>query len=38
MTITSSRGGNRRVVGTIGKGGRDLHLSTVNGEIRLKKT
>ncbi len=37
MTIGSSRRGNRRVDGTIGSGGRDLRLSTVNGQIRLKK-
>jgi hypothetical protein len=38
MTITSLRHGSRRVAGTIGKGGRDLRLSTINGEIRVKKT
>ena len=38
MTITSLRRGSRRVAGTIGNGGRDLRLSTVNGQIRLRKT
>lgn len=36
MTV-SGRFGPRRWRGTIGQGGRSLHLSTVNGEIRLKK-
>lgn len=36
LTI-SGRFGPRRVRGTIGAGGRGLNLSTVNGEIRLKK-
>ncbi|HXM39453.1 MAG TPA: DUF4097 family beta strand repeat-containing protein [Gemmatimonadales bacterium] len=36
LTITG-RFGPRRVRGTIGAGGRTLNLSTVNGEIRLKK-
>jgi len=36
MTI-SGRFGHRRMQGTIGSGGRSLSLSTVNGEIRLKK-
>src|SRR3954470_18440207 len=36
LTITG-RFNNRRVRGTIGAGGRGLSLSTVNGEIRLKK-
>ena len=36
MTVTG-RFNNRRVRGTIGAGGRGLSLSTVNGEIRLKK-
>lgn len=36
LTI-SGRFGPRRVRGTIGAGGRTLNLSTVNGEIRLKK-
>jgi len=37
MTITG-RFGRRRMQGTIGSGGRSLSLSTVNGEIRLKKS
>jgi hypothetical protein len=36
LTITG-RFGPRRLRGTIGAGGRALNLSTVNGEIRLKK-
>jgi hypothetical protein len=36
MTV-SGRFNNRRIRGTIGAGGRGLSLSTVNGEIRLKK-
>ena len=36
LTITG-RFNNRRLKGTIGAGGRALSLSTVNGEIRLKK-
>jgi len=36
LTI-SGRWGPRRMRGTIGAGGRSLSLSTVNGEIRLKK-
>jgi len=36
MTI-SGRFGKRRMHGTIGSGGRSLSLSTVNGEIRLRK-
>jgi DUF4097 and DUF4098 domain-containing protein YvlB len=36
MTV-SGRFGPRRWRGTIGTGGRSLNLSTVNGEIRLKK-
>ena len=36
LTITG-RFNNRRLHGTIGAGGRALSLSTVNGEIRLKK-
>src|SRR5467141_580236 len=36
LTI-SGRFSNRRLHGTIGAGGRGLSLSTVNGEIRLKK-
>jgi putative adhesin len=37
LTI-SGRFGPRRLRGTIGNGGRTLNLSTVNGEIRLKKS
>jgi putative adhesin len=36
LTITG-RFGKRRMQGTIGSGGRSLNLSTVNGEIRLRK-
>jgi len=36
MTITG-RFGKHRMNGTIGSGGRSLNLSTVNGEIRLRK-
>ncbi len=36
LTVTG-RFSNRRIRGTIGAGGRGLTLSTVNGEIRLKK-
>jgi Putative adhesin len=36
LTITG-RFNNRRLRGTIGAGGRGLNLSTVNGEIRIKK-
>jgi len=35
--MVSGRFSNRRLHGTIGAGGRGLSLSTVNGEIRLKK-
>src|SRR5438132_558439 len=35
--MVSGRFSNRRLHGTIGAGGRGLNLSTVNGEIRLKK-
>ena len=35
--MVSGRFSNRRIRGTIGAGGRALSLSTVNGEIRLKK-
>lgn len=38
MTITSSRRGNRRVAGTIGSGGRELRVYTVNGQIHLRKS
>ena len=37
LTVTG-RFGRRRMQGTIGSGGRSLSLSTVNGEIRLKKS
>ena len=36
LTVTG-RFGRRRMQGTIGSGGRSLSLSTVNGEIRLRK-
>lgn len=36
VTVQSFRGHNRRISGTIGKGGRDLDLHTVNGSIRLQ--
>ena len=36
VTVTG-RFGPRRVTGTIGSGGRTLHLATVNGSIRLRK-
>jgi len=35
LSITSSYGRGRRITGTIGNGGRDLELHTVNGSIRL---
>jgi len=35
--MITGRFSNRRIRGTIGAGGRALSLSTVNGEIRLKK-
>lgn len=35
VTITSSRERGRRITGTIGNGGRELELHTVNGSIRL---
>jgi len=35
--MVSGRFSQRRLHGTIGAGGRGLSLSTVNGEIRLKK-
>lgn len=35
--MVSGRFNNRRIRGTIGAGGRQLSLSTVNGEIRLRK-
>jgi hypothetical protein len=37
ITIHSSRRRGRRITGSIGSGGRELHLSTVNGSIRLRK-
>src|SRR5262245_51111747 len=36
--MVSGKFNNRRLHGTIGAGGRELSLSTVNGEIRLKKS
>jgi DUF4097 and DUF4098 domain-containing protein YvlB len=35
--MVTGRFGRRRMQGTIGSGGRSLNLSTVNGEIRLRK-
>ena len=37
MTV-SGRFGSRRLNGTIGNGGRDLRLKTVNGAIRLRRS
>ena len=37
MTV-SGRFGSRRLNGTIGNGGRELRLKTVNGPIRLRRT
>jgi DUF4097 and DUF4098 domain-containing protein YvlB len=37
LTI-QGRFSNRSMTGTIGDGGRDLNLETVNGSIRLKKS
>jgi Toastrack DUF4097 len=36
MTVQSFRSRNKRIVGTIGSGGRDLDLHTVNGRIQLQ--
>jgi DUF4097 and DUF4098 domain-containing protein YvlB len=36
MTIQSSRRRGRRITGSIGTGGRPLHISTVNGSVRLR--
>lgn len=36
VLVQSFRGRNRRVVGTIGQGGRDLELTTVNGSVHLR--
>ena len=36
VTVQSFRGTNKRITGTIGKGGRDLDLHTINGSIRLR--
>jgi hypothetical protein len=36
LTVQSFRSRNRHIVGTIGQGGRDLDLHTVNGRIRLQ--
>jgi hypothetical protein len=38
ITIQSSRRRGRRITGSIGSGGRELHLSTINGSIKLRKT
>ena len=36
VTVQSFRGPRKRITGTIGKGGRDLDLHTINGSIRLR--
>jgi len=36
ITVTSMRHRGRRIIGTIGSGGKELHLSTTNGGIRLR--
>lgn len=36
VSITSSRHRGRRITGSIGTGGKELHLSTTNGAIRLR--
>jgi hypothetical protein len=36
ITIHTSRRRGRRITGSIGSGGRELHISTVNGGIRLR--
>lgn len=36
VSITSSRHRGRRITGSIGTGGKELHLSTTNGGIRLR--
>ena len=36
VTVQSFRGPRKRITGTIGKGGRDLDLHTINGSIRLE--
>jgi hypothetical protein len=36
VTITSSRQRGQRITGTLGNGGRELELQTVNGSIRLR--
>jgi hypothetical protein len=38
INIQTSRRRGRRITGTIGSGGRELHLSTVNGGIRLRSS
>lgn len=36
IKVTSSRHRGRRIVGSIGSGGKELHISTTNGGIRLR--
>jgi hypothetical protein len=36
ITLRTLRRGGRRIVGTIGSGGKDLHVATINGGIRLR--
>jgi hypothetical protein len=38
INIQTSRRRGRRITGTIGSGGKELHLSTVNGGIRLRSS
>jgi DUF4097 and DUF4098 domain-containing protein YvlB len=37
VTVRTSQGRGKRITGTIGNGGRDLELHTVNGSIRLRR-
>ena len=37
ITIQTSRRRGRRITGSIGSGGRELHASTVNGSVRFRK-
>ena len=37
VSVTSSTESPRRLRGTIGNGGRELNLTTVNGSIRLRQ-
>ena len=36
LTIQSSRNRGRRIIGSIGSGGKMLYVSTTNGTIRLR--